>query len=102
MIDSVFVFNNSIKVLINLPTTPNSDKSKHSVSEPLYRNRVIKYNELAQIELTDYPELNVRTSYCHLILDSKTDIRDNVHPNIEGFAKMAKEVVSQMNVWMNS
>lgn len=35
MIDSVFVFNNSIKVLINLPTTPNSDKSKHSVSEPL-------------------------------------------------------------------
>lgn len=102
MIDSVFVFNDSIKVIINLPTTPNSDKSKHSVSEPLYRNRVIKYNELAQIELTDYPESKVRTSYCHLILDSKKDISDNVHPNTEGFAKMAKEVVSQMNVWMNS
>ena len=102
MIDSIFVFNDSIKVLINLPTTPNSDKSKHSVSEPLYRNRVIKYNELAQIELTDYPESKVRTSYCHLILDSKTDISDNVHPNTEGFAKMAKEDVSQMNVWMNS
>ena len=102
MIDSVFVFNDSIKVIINLPTTPNSDKSKHSVSEPLYRNRVIKYNELAQIELTDYPESKVRTSYCHLILDSKTDISDNVHPNTEGFAKMAKEDVSQMNVWMNS
>lgn len=102
MIDSIFVFNDSIKVLINLPTTPNSDKSKHSVSEPLYRNRVIKYNELAQIELTDYPESKVRTSYCHLILDSKTDISDNVHLNTEGFAKMAKEDVSQMNVWMNS
>lgn len=102
MIDSVFVFNDSIKVIINLPTTPNSDKSKHSVSEPLYRNRVIKYNELAQIELTDYPESKVRTSYCHLILDSKKDISDNIHPNTEGFAKMAKEVVSQMNVWMNS
>ena len=51
------------------------------------------------------PDLNapyVRASYCHLILDPDTEIRDNVHPTDGGYAKMALEVVNQINHWQNS
>ena len=44
----------------------------------------------------------VRPTYCHLILDPETDIRDDVHPTAEGYGKMALEVCSQINVWQNN
>lgn len=102
IIDSIFVYSNAIKIILNLPTTPNSDQSAHSVTEFLYRNRVIKYNEYAQAHaLSKYGDTKVRCSYCHLILDSGTEIRDNVHPTPAGYQKMALEVVNQINCWQN-
>lgn len=102
MIDSIFSYNDSIHILLNLPTAPNSDRSQHSVFLPLYQNRIIRYNEYASIQAGEvYGATKVRPTYCHLILDPDTDIRDNVHPTNAGFEKMAKEVISQINVWQN-
>lgn len=102
IIDSILAYNSGIKIILNLPTTPNSDQSEHSVAEFLYRNRVIKYNEYALAHaLSQYGNTNVRCSYCHLILDSATEIRDNVHPTSLGYQKMALEVINQINCWQN-
>ena len=102
MIDSILAYNANTKIIVNLPTTPNSDESAHSVAEYLYRNRVIKFNEYAQAQiLSGYNENSVRCSYCHLILDPATDIRDNVHPTDAGYQKMALEVVNQINCFQN-
>ena len=101
MIDSILAYNSGIKVILNLPTTPNSDQSEHSVFEPLYRNRVVTYNAYAMSQVVSkYSHASVRCSYCHLILDPATDIRDNVHPTAGGYEKMALEVVNQINNWL--
>ena len=100
MIDSILAYDQSIKIILNLPTTPNSDQAELAVPEFNYRNRVIRYNEYAQAQaLSVYGTTKVRCSYCHLILDPDTEIRDNVHPTPAGYAKMALEVVNQINCW---
>lgn len=103
MIDSILEFNNNTKIILNLPTTPNGDQSEHSVFEPQYRNRLIRYCEYATQKAKElYSTTKVRVSYCHLILNPDTDIRDNVHPNNSGYEKMGLEVVNQINCWQNS
>ena len=102
IIDSIRNFDNAIKIIINLPTTPNSNQNKHSVFEPLYRNRVITYNSIVIKNIQNlYSSNNVRVSYCHLILDPDTEIRDNVHPTDAGYEKMGMEVINQINNWHN-
>lgn len=102
IIDSIRDFDDAIKIIINLPTTPNSDQNKHSVFEPLYRNRVITYNSIVIKNIQNlYSSNNVRVSYCHLILDPDTEIRDNVHPTDAGYEKMGMEVINQINNWHN-
>lgn len=106
MIDSIQTYNTnnnkSAKVILNLPTTPNSDPSAHPTCEFLYRNNVIRYNALAIKKAKElYSESKVRPSYCHLILDPATEIRDNVHPTAAGYQKMALEIINQINVWQN-
>lgn len=102
MIDSILSYNQSTKVLLNLPTTPNADWSKHFVFEPLYRNRVIRYCDYAITKTKElYPKSKVRVSYNHLILNPNTDIRDNVHPTKDGYEKMGLEVCNQINCWQN-
>ena len=102
MIDSIHTFNENVKVILNLPTTPNADESKHTVFEPRYRNRIIRYCEYAISKVKElYTTSKVRVSYCHLILDPNTDIRDDVHPTTDGYEKMALEVINQINNWQN-
>lgn len=102
MIDSILSYNSSIKILLNLPTTPNSDQSKMFMTLAVYQNRVVRYNQYAQARAKAlYSESRVRCSYCHLILDPDEDIRDGVHPKAAGYAKMALEVINQINCWQN-
>ena len=102
MIDSILSYNASTKIILNLPTTPHADESQHRISEFMYRNAVVQYNAYAMSHaLSEYTDAKVRCSYCHLILDPETEIRDNVHPTVTGYEKMALEVISQINVWQN-
>ena len=102
MIDSILTYDASIKIIINLPMTPNSDQTKHLIPEFIYRNRVINYNRYAIEQIKAMGVGNkVRASYCHLSLDPDTDILDNVHPTVTGYEKMAMEIVNQINCWQN-
>lgn len=101
MIDSILSYNSEIKIIINLPTTPNSDPSAHRIPQFLYQHYVIRYNEIALNGIAAYTDTNVRPSYCHLILNPATDISDNVHPTVTGYEKMAMEVINQINCWQN-
>lgn len=102
MIDSIRTYNASIKIILNLPTTPTANQDNISAWLPRYKNRVVSYNQFAQEHaLAEYGENAVRCSYCHLILDPETEIRDNVHPTNAGYEKMAMELVNQINCWQN-
>lgn len=101
MIDSIHEYNAETKIIINLPTTPNSNPEAHSTSEAIYQNFVINYNEYALNAMRSISANYVRPSYCHLILDPATEIRDNVHPTAAGYEKMGLEVVNQINCWQN-
>lgn len=102
MIDSIHAYNSNIKIIINLPTTPNSNPTAHLTSEAIYQNYVIKYNNYALDQILALNENKIRASYCHLILDSETEIRDNVHPTVAGYEKMGLEIVNQINCWQNN
>lgn len=103
MIDSILSYNANIKILLNLPTAPNSNQALHTVFLPAYNNRVVKYNAYAMKQARAlYGQTKVRPTYCHLILDPNTDISDNVHPTAAGYEKMAKEIINQVNCWLNN
>lgn len=103
MLSSIYAFNASQKVLLNLPTALNSNRKLHGYRVlELLRNMFIRYNDYMQLMATLYNTNILRCSYCHLILDPSSDINDNVHPTATGYEKMAKEVVSQINNWQNS
>lgn len=101
MIDSIHEYNATTKIIINLPTTPNSNPEEHLTSEAIYQNFVINYNEYALNAMLSISENYLRPSYCHLILNPATEIRDNVHPTVGGYEKMALEIVNQINCWQN-
>jgi len=102
MIDSIRTYNASIKIILNLPTTPTANQDSISAWLPMYKNRVVSYDQFAQEHaLVEYGENAVRCSYCHLILDPETEIMDNVHPTNAGYEKMAMELVNQINCWQN-
>ena len=101
MIDSIHTYNNNVKIIINLPTPPNSDPTAHSTSSVVYQNYVVKYNNYALDEMLKLNQTNIRPSYCHLILNPATEIRDNVHPTNAGYERMALEIINQINCWQN-
>lgn len=102
IIDSILNYNSNQKIIVNLPTALNGDKSKHGYRAlELLRNMYIRFDEYIQLTLFNYSIQNVRASYCHLILDPMSDITDDVHPNSAGYKKMADEVTSQINCWQN-
>ena len=103
MIESIKTYDTTIKILINLPTAPNSDQTRHSNVRFVYNNIRVRYCEYMIWKIIGYinSSYKVRETYNHLILDASTDISDNVHPTQAGFAKMGKQNVAQMNYWMN-
>lgn len=103
MIESIKAYDDNIRILINLPTTPNSDQTRHSNTRFVYNNIRVRYCEYMIWKIIGYinSSYKVRETYNHLILDASTDISDNVHPTQAGFVKMGKQNVAQMNYWMN-
>ncbi len=102
MCDSILAYDSGIKIIIDLPTPPNSDWSEHSNTPFLYQNCVVRYNDYALSQIALLNDANIRASYCHLVLDPDTDINDNVHPTNDGYAKMVTEIVNQINCWQNN
>ena len=105
IMDSVLDYDSDIKIILNLPTTINSDVTLIGAAADIRFIQLAKralYNSyVMEQSFKDYAWTSVRPSYCHLVLDPATDFNDSVHPNSGGYLKMAKEVVNQMNHFMN-
>lgn len=102
MLNSIWSYNASQKVILNLPTALNSDQTKQYHRLFVLRNIFVRYNEYIQYRLLDMPVTKVRVSNCHLILNPDEDISDDVHPTQAGYTKIGMEVVSQINCWQNN
>jgi lysophospholipase L1-like esterase len=100
IITSIKAYNENQKIIINLPTPCTSDSTKiPKVTQKLLRAKFVYYNSQMIVLSTKFA--GVRCSNCHLILDPATDINDTIHPNANGYNKMALEILSQINVWQN-
>lgn len=102
IIDSIRSYDNSIKIILNLPSALTTDQTLVAAFIPSQRNVFIRYNQYAMAKAKAlYGDSKVRCSNCHLILNPETDLRDNVHPNPDGYEKMALEIVNVINCWQN-
>ena len=89
MVQSILAYDSTIKVIINLPTTPNSDGTSFTETYGTsqiywyYNENIIRFAE----ELKDYFADNSRVviSASNCILDTKEHIRDGVHPTSDGY-----------------
>ena len=96
MVSSILAYDSSIKVIINLPTTPNSNGTSFTEAYGTtqlywtYNRNIIRFAE----ELKDYFENNasVTISASNCILDTKTQIRDGIHPTEEGYNALGQRL----------
>ena len=96
MVTSILAYNPSIKVIINLPITPNSNGTSFTETYGttqlywFYNQNIIRFAK----ELKEYFESNssVTISASNCILDTKTQIRDGVHPTTEGYNELGQRL----------
>ena len=89
MVTSILAYDSNIKVIINLPTTPNSNGTSFTEAYGttqlywIYNRNIIRFAQ----ELKDYfaNNVSVTISASNCILDTKTQIRDGIHPTEEGY-----------------
>lgn len=94
MVNSILAYDSNIKIVINLPTTPNSNNisftDTYGTSQLywVFNRNIIRFAE----ELRDYfkDNTNVIISASNCVLDTKTDIRDGVHPTNDGYNKLGQ------------
>lgn len=96
MVTSILAYDPSIKVVINLPTTPNSDGTSFTETYGTtqlywtYNRNIIRFAK----ELKDYFKANaqVTVSASNCVLDTKTQIRDGVHPTTDGYNALGQRL----------
>lgn len=96
MVNSILAYDATIKIIINLPTTPNSNGTSFTETYGttqlywIYDKNIIRFAE----ELEDYFAYNssVTISASNCILDTKTQIRDGVHPTSEGYQALGQRL----------
>lgn len=96
MVTSILEYNAGIKVIINLPITPNSNGTSFTETYGTtqlywyYNQNIIRFAK----ELREYFKSNTRVtiSASNCILDTKTQIRDGVHPTTEGYNALGQRL----------
>jgi lysophospholipase L1-like esterase len=96
MVSSILAYDSSIKIIINLPTTPNSNGTSFTETYGTtqlywtYNRNIIRFAQ----ELSEYFANNssVTISASNCILDTKTQIRDGVHPTTEGYNELGQRL----------
>ena len=96
IVTSILAYDSSIKVIVNLPTTPNSNGTSFTEAYgttqlySTYNRNIIRFAE----ELKDYyannPNVTISASNC--VLDTKTQISDGVHPTTEGYNELGERL----------
>ena len=96
MVNSILAYNNSIKVVVNLPITPNSNGTSfaetYGVSQLywVYNRNIIRFAEELKKHYAGNGRIIISASNC--VLDTKTQIRDGVHPTEEGYNALGQRL----------
>ena len=96
IVSSIHKYNDNIKVIINLPITPNSDGMAFTDAYGttqlywVYNRNIIRF--AAELLSRFANRANVIISASNCILDTKTQIRDGVHPTEDGYHAMARRL----------
>lgn len=96
IVNSIQEYDDNIKIIFNLPTLPNSDgvtfAENYGTNQIywVYRHNIIRFAR----ELQEYfaGRRNIYFSASNCILDTKTQIRDGVHPTDEGYDAMGQRL----------
>lgn len=101
MINSILEYDSSIKIILNLPITPNSNGTSFTQTYGtnqiywVYNENIIHFAKDLMEKFGDNPNITISATNC--ILDTKTDIRDGVHPTEEGYKKLGKRLYDVLN-----
>jgi len=89
MVSSILDYDKSIKVIINLPITPNSNAEAFTRAYNtdqirwIYNRNIIRFARDLREYFADNENVTVSASNC--ILDTETQINDGVHPTTDGY-----------------
>lgn len=96
IVTSILAYDSSIKVVVNLPTTPNSNGTSFTEAYgttqlySTYNRNIIRFAEELKDYYADNPNVTISASNC--VLDTKTQINDGVHPTTEGYNELGKRL----------
>lgn len=100
IISSIHSYNANIKIIINLPTLPNSDGTTFGNTYGtnqiywVYRHNIIRF--AAELQKYFANKANIVISASNCILDTKTQIRDGVHPTEDGYNALGQRLYEVM------
>lgn len=100
IVNNILAYNSNIKILIGMAVMPTLLADKFAAKyNGIGWNWILRWNMQKQNAaiLDEFKSNgNVRVVPCNLNLDSASDIADNVHPNTNGYQKIADTVYSTM------
>lgn len=89
MVDSVLAYDSNVKIVVNLPTTPNSNGESFTGTYGtdqlfwVYNRNIIRFARDLRDHFCGNESVTISGSNC--VLDTQTQIRDGVHPTAEGY-----------------
>lgn len=89
MVDSILAYDSNIKIVFNLPTTPNSNGESFTGTYGtdqlfwVYNRNIIRFARDLRDHFGGNESVTISGSNC--ILDTQTQIRDGVHPTADGY-----------------
>lgn len=96
MVTAILTYDSTIKVIINLPITPNSNGTSFTETYGtsqlywLYNRNSIRFSQELKDFFANNPSVTISASNC--ILDTKTQINDGVHPTTEGYNALGQRM----------
>lgn len=96
IVSSIHRYDSDIKVIINLPTTPNSDGVKFTETygttqlDWVYNRNIIRFSQELITHFANRANIVISASNC--VLDTKTQIRDGVHPTEDGYNTLGQRL----------
>lgn len=96
IVSSIHKYNDNIKVIINLPITPNSDGMAFTDAYGttqlywVYNRNIIRFAAELLSRFADRANVIISASNC--ILDTKTQIKDGVHPTEDGYNTLGQRL----------
>jgi len=103
MISSIREYNTETPIILGVTIPPSEDVSKYNnyglSSEFEFRNNVIHFDSDLMDYFADYENLYLSPINC--VIDTKTELKDALHPTDEGYRTISKQYVATIDCILN-